>query len=497
MEAASILIVLAALGVNVSGPPVDSTRELAAVHHTVYFAGQSGWAPDRYETSSEPAPPTYDRYPAAPVHTASNVAPPPSISDRARSAFTETGTTLREGVEAGIEAANQQFRRGGEELSEQLQGWSDNVGRELQSTGNNLRTSAEQAVGGGSNRQFSNPFAPTTAPAASAKTRTGVAPPPWDNNSSSAAPDWPAEPEDASSAIDQRALIEVLPARTESGWTIMGSTVVPPALVVPQLVNSPQNAATQQSSADDGWPEFPALPSAREPAVTVRAAQASQTTAATAETDSWAVGWGADSGTQQATIGRSGLQPATIERSGTQPATIGRSDTRASEGSTGLNRGSVAAQAPAASPQDSQPKAERKNDDPWADYDPWPQTTSTTSAGSPAQQQTGTTASPQATSSANNQPPIGVAIGDAGLTVPKSALPNSTGQAPTLPNSVGKAPATEEPPWMPLIVVSLSLAGSLGANLFLGWSYMDARLKYLSLVSKTADKFRRTSKAAA
>jgi hypothetical protein len=90
-----------------------------------------------------------------------------------------------------------------------------------------------------------------------------------------------------------------------------------------------------------------------------------------------------------------------------------------------------------------------------------------------------------------------VAIGDAGLTVPKSALPNSTGQAPTLPNSVGKAPATEEPPWMPLIVVSLSLAGSLGANLFLGWSYMDARLKYLSLVSKTADKFRRTSKAAA
>jgi hypothetical protein len=39
--------------------------------------------------------------------------------------------------------------------------------------------------------------------------------------------------------------------------------------------------------------------------------------------------------------------------------------------------------------------------------------------------------------------------------------------------------------------VSLALAGSLGANLFLGWSYLDARQRYHSLVRKTADKFRR------
>jgi hypothetical protein len=50
---------------------------------------------------------------------------------------------------------------------------------------------------------------------------------------------------------------------------------------------------------------------------------------------------------------------------------------------------------------------------------------------------------------------------------------------------------------MPLLVVSLSLAGSLGANLFLGWSYMDARQKYRSLVQKTANKFRRAASSAA
>jgi hypothetical protein len=53
----------------------------------------------------------------------------------------------------------------------------------------------------------------------------------------------------------------------------------------------------------------------------------------------------------------------------------------------------------------------------------------------------------------------------------------------------------DEPPWLPLLLVSLSLMGSLSANLFLGWSYMDARQKYRSLVRKTADKFRRAAAA--
>jgi hypothetical protein len=71
---------------------------------------------------------------------------------------------------------------------------------------------------------------------------------------------------------------------------------------------------------------------------------------------------------------------------------------------------------------------------------------------------------------------------------------NAAGQldaaAPTL-----QTPAGEQLPWMPLVVVSLALAGSIGANLFLGYSYADARHKYRTLVQKTANKFRRAAAA--
>jgi hypothetical protein len=58
-------------------------------------------------------------------------------------------------------------------------------------------------------------------------------------------------------------------------------------------------------------------------------------------------------------------------------------------------------------------------------------------------------------------------------------------------------PTAEQPPWLPLLIVISSLVGSLSANLFLGWSYMDARQKYRALVRKTADTFRRVAGAAA
>jgi hypothetical protein len=48
---------------------------------------------------------------------------------------------------------------------------------------------------------------------------------------------------------------------------------------------------------------------------------------------------------------------------------------------------------------------------------------------------------------------------------------------------------------VPLLVASVGLAGSIGANLFLGWSYIDARQKYRTLVQKTANKFRRATAA--
>jgi hypothetical protein len=72
----------------------------------------------------------------------------------------------------------------------------------------------------------------------------------------------------------------------------------------------------------------------------------------------------------------------------------------------------------------------------------------------------------------------------------------SLGQNAANPNQTPAAGNAAQP-WIPLIAAVLTLAGSLAANLFLGWSYMDARQKYQSLVRRTADTFRRTKTAAA
>jgi hypothetical protein len=82
---------------------------------------------------------------------------------------------------------------------------------------------------------------------------------------------------------------------------------------------------------------------------------------------------------------------------------------------------------------------------------------------------------------------------------PPAARPSTTAvnnlvkpNAVAAPQEGGERPQ----PWLPLLLASLALVGSLSANLFLGWSYMDARQKYRTLVRKTADKFRRAAEAA-
>jgi hypothetical protein len=55
----------------------------------------------------------------------------------------------------------------------------------------------------------------------------------------------------------------------------------------------------------------------------------------------------------------------------------------------------------------------------------------------------------------------------------------------------------DEVPWKPLLAVSLALAGSVGANFFLGMSYADARRRYRSLVAKTTYAFQKEAGIAA
>ena len=74
--------------------------------------------------------------------------------------------------------------------------------------------------------------------------------------------------------------------------------------------------------------------------------------------------------------------------------------------------------------------------------------------------------------------------------------------APSQPLTVNTAKPTqagttngEAQPWVLFLGTILTLAASLAFNIYLGWSYMDARQKYQALVRRTADTFRRTKVA--
>ena len=79
-------------------------------------------------------------------------------------------------------------------------------------------------------------------------------------------------------------------------------------------------------------------------------------------------------------------------------------------------------------------------------------------------------------------------------TNPNTSQPPATGNAskPTQPTTANGEPQ----PWVTLLAAILGLAGSLAGNVYLGWSYLDARQKYQALVRRTADTFRRTKVAA-
>ena len=102
-------------------------------------------------------------------------------------------------------------------------------------------------------------------------------------------------------------------------------------------------------------------------------------------------------------------------------------------------------------------------------------------------------------SNAPPQPQVPVAIIPPTQSAPQSGpsvQPTIATQAPAAPATQQSASA-EDVPWKPLLAVSLALAGSLGANLFLGWSYAEARHRYRSLVAKTTHSFQKAAGIAA
>jgi hypothetical protein len=156
--------------------------------------------------------------------------------------------------------------------------------------------------------------------------------------------------------------------------------------------------------------------------------------------------------------------------------------------------------------QNAQPSHQAAStvDDPWArDFwgqaqqaQPWGQTTQTgpgnasTNRNPAAEWQTGAGQATLIPAPPANQTLSGNPNNGFGTIGSQNVPP--TGATQTVPNTTA-----EQQPWLPMLLVSLSLMGSLSANLFLGWSYLDARQKYRSLVRKTADTFRRVTSAAA
>ena len=143
----------------------------------------------------------------------------------------------------------------------------------------------------------------------------------------------------------------------------------------------------------------------------------------------------------------------------------------------------------------------------------WPAASTTTAAasswGDPAPANPATAAQPQSTTWPTDlrvSPPVQTAVGQPVGSQPggtqlspagPGAIPLAQSPAPGVSGATPQSGSTPQPPWMPLLLVSLGLAGSIGANFFLGWSYMDARQKYRMLVRKTADAFNRATSAAA
>jgi hypothetical protein len=517
MDAALILCVLATVGATNSLQGADATAS-RPVHHTAYFAGQAGWESNTSTPPAAAAISRYDRY-AAPQ----GVQPPPSVIDRGRTAVVETGNALRDGVEAGFEAADREFQNGteqamdsarnaGQDLANQFKGWAGTQSDTAPSAATNYQNNSHdlQPLVGTSQQpptvtaprttstrgQISNPFAPA-APAATTtntKSRTGVAPPPSWAGAGSSNTDFDTEFNDVP-PLPRVADLGTRASRPDGGWTSISSTTVPPSMSVPQLSNtsrsnsqaasSPFNttpvaaappAASTRSEAVTTGPGFPATITANPSndhsllsGTTAGSRTSSQAPPPVSEED-FQIGWGDTpaKSPQQATIG------GRYNNAAAQAP-----PTNASPGAATITKSPSTAQA-ARQPETSQPVGT-------PGFDPFENKDFFGDAGQTAPPPASNAASTQAAASPANPamqpPPAPPATGQTATTL--------TTAAPTTPAAAGT-----EPPWMPLLVVSLSLAGSIGANLFLGWSYMDARQKYRHLVQKTANKFRRAVSAA-
>lgn len=449
MDAASIVLVIAVLGVGITSTsnaasPQDTSqvsRSSGPVQHTANFAGQSsGWSSDANAAA--------DRY-----------------GNAVQATITQTGNSLRDGVEAGIQDANRQLSQNvsqgisqgadqlmnsahsaGQNAAQQFQGWAGTTTQQVQSS-------------------VPNPFA-TNSTAPTSTSRNGVSPPPGFG----ATAEQPSSSSNTSQPIARVPATPVVVTQVPGGWTTVNSGLAPPPMQVPRLVNTAEAPATVSlpsppvtTMAAASGPGFPSVMPSNQPVEqSLLAPPANQQIGPLpGANEDVSIGWsGSGSQPSQATIGN------------------GRYNSSASIAQNDMRQPSL----PTEVTVRSQPPSS-------ADIDAW-------SKADIFSNESGSANASNSQLLANNgnnpsQPP-------ANYTAGQLASMNSMNQQPANPgqNMLVQGNAdSERLPWMPLVFATVALAGSIGANLFLGWSYMDARQRYRHLVQKTANKFRRASAA--
>jgi hypothetical protein len=428
--------------------------------HTVFGAGQAGWSSGTQQPTGG-----FDRY----NNQASGA---PSISQRAQTAISDTGSSLRDGMEAGIRAG-------------------------------------EQTLGGANSQStYSN---------------GGVASP-WPSTTSSAAPAWPATTNTGTGMVP---LNSANPASTAgAGWSSIGTGIPAPKLVVPQSpMMTPNGIGTTTNFGNGGTqggrgPNFPAVAAHEQPQYHSVLSDPSRTAASpnaisSSPANDWVNTWN--------------------NNPPTQPASTGRGNGVASTGSLRDSDMVSLPNVPNSGQESGPGVASRLNENP-SGNDSWnlPQNAGSsfskngTSAVSPppfvGSPNTGAANNGQFANQTNGQGfgnpmqngPINGGFAQAGLGTGfntagngqmQNGAPNGmqngmsngsqNGTNQFGRNEVGaNGPVTNQPLFTWVLVV-LTLAGSLAANFYLGASYLDARQKYQSLVRKTAETFRRVKAAAA
>jgi hypothetical protein len=293
--------------------------------------------------------------------------------------------------------------------------------------------------------------------------------------------------------VDRSVLINPSTPQSGSSWTSIGSNIAAPPMLLPQMPASSGGLVPLNRTAPlDSGPSFAtdsyrgSQPGFNSSVNTTTQSSPSSTARSASPADDWAATWDASADNSRASVGRTTNN--TSRSNSTRDSDFGRS------------------QPVAANPQDARKTADVRPTDSWTD-DSWSRNLQSSPTGPSAS----ISAKPPVIGSAGNSSPNLPApinapsvnpptVGPAGSNPGLSATNPYSTQHPSPANTAKPTQAgtaTGEPqPWVTLLVTLLALAGSLAGNVYLGWSYLDARQKYQGLVRRTADTFRRTKVAA-